>query len=100
MACILANDDAKLRDLVKNNQFWKKEQEDEKKRKENDKKRRQAAAKRNKENNRNFRSGRKWDWWKILDRDTVHGDINWATWAQIVRQAGFKLDDFEHKTNP
>ena len=98
MACILANDDAKLKDLVKNNQFWKKEQEDEKKRKENDKKRRQAAAKRNKENNRNFRSGGKWDWWKILDRDTVHGDINWATWAQIVRQAGFKLDDFEHKT--
>ena len=69
----------------------KKAEEDSKKR---DVQRRQEAAKRNRENNSNYGSD-KWDWWKTTNWDTIHGDINWATWTQIVRNADINLSDFK-----
>lgn len=90
MACILANDDEKLKNIVKNNIFWEREQQNEINRKERDKKRRQEAAKRNRERNRNngFERWKKFKHWENLRRNT-------NSWAYMVKQAWINLNEFK-----
>ena len=79
---------------VKYNKYLNEEKKAEEDRKKRDSQRRQEAAKRNREND-NAYNDEKWNWWQTSGWNTIHGDINWATWAQIVRNSDVNLSDFK-----
>lgn len=96
MEAILVTDgDIKLKNMEKNNIFLEKQKKYEEERKKQDKIRRQEIARKNREANNNYHSDDNWNGRRFYDSDNISGDINWATWAQIVKKSDVNLSDFK-----
>ena len=94
-AVLVADGDERLKNIVKNNIFLEKEKKAEEERKKRDKQRRQEIAKRNRENNDRYHPDDNWSGRRFYDSDNISGDIDWATWEQIVRNSNINLSDFK-----
>ena len=87
--------DKAIKDIIKNNEFLEREKKAEEERRQRDTQRRQEAAKRNRERNGSYNTDNNWERKRVPDSDNSNGDINWATWAQIVRDSDVNLSDFK-----
>ena len=93
MKCIISDDDASLANKINHKEFLAAEKKLEEERKKRDLQRRKDVAKRNRENGKNYHSDERWK--RIYDSNYSNGDINWATWAQIIRHSDINLSDFK-----